>query len=155
MSRFNNKNIIVTGGSSGIGYATAKTLVQEGAKVLITGTNADKLAVAATELGVATLVNDAGDPTSADALAAAARELGPIDGAFLNAGFGRFAPIEDATAAEFDAQFNVNVRGPLLQARALSPLLREGASVLLNTSVARDIGMGGAAIYAWSSGWLR
>ena len=156
MSRFNNKNILITGGSSGIGYATAKRLVSEGAKLLITGTNADKLAVAATELGVATLVNDAGAPDSAGALAEAVeRELGKLDGAFLNAGFGRFAPIEQATAEEFDAQYHVNVRGPTLQAQALSPLLNEGGSVLFNTSVARDMGMAGAAIYASTKGALR
>ena len=156
MSRFNNKNILITGGSSGIGYATAKRLVSEGAKLLITGTNADKLAVAATELGVATLVNDAGAPDSAAALAEAVeRELGKLDGAFLNAGFGRFAPIEQATAEEFDAQYHVNVRGPTLQAQALSPLLNEGGSVLFNTSVARDMGMAGAAIYASTKGALR
>ena len=157
MSRFNNKNILVTGGSSGIGYATAKRLKQEGAKVLVTGTNADKLAVAATELGVATLVNDAGDPAAAAALAKAVETHldGRLDGAFLNAGFGRFAPVEESTAEEFDAQFGVNVRGPLLHARALSPLLQEGGAVVLNTSVAQSVGMAGAAIYASTKGALR
>lgn len=156
MSRFNDKKILVTGGNSGIGLATARRLVSEGAKVLITGTNADKLAVAGTELGVATLVNDAGDPAAAPALAEAIRkELGGLDGAFLNAGFGRFQPIEQVSAEEFDAQYSVNVRGPLLQLQALSAVLADGGAVVLNTSVARTVGMAGASIYASTKGALR
>ncbi|MEX1366532.1 MAG: SDR family oxidoreductase, partial [Nannocystaceae bacterium] len=144
------------GGNSGIGFATARRLVSEGAKVLITGTNADKLAVAGTELGVATLVNDAADPAAAPALAEAVRkELGGLDGAFLNAGFGRFQPIEQVSAEEFDAQYSVNVRGPLLQLQALSPVLADEGAVVLNTSVARTVGMAGSSIYASTKGALR
>lgn len=156
MTRFNGKNILITGGSSGIGFATARRLKQEGARVLVTGTNPDKLNTAKTELGVASLVNDAGDSGSAAALAdAVRRELGGLDGAFLNAGFGRFQPLEHVTAEEFDEQFSVNVRGPLLQARALANILSDGGSIVLNTSVANAMGMAQAAIYASTKGALR
>lgn len=157
MSRFNDKNILVTGGSSGIGLATAKRLTQEGARVLVTGTNAERLSVAHKELGVATLVNDAGDPNQVQALqdAVVAELGGHLDGVFLNAGFGRFQPVEEVTAREFDAQYGVNVRGPLLQVGALSSHLREGASLVLNTSVANTIGMAGASIYASTKAALR
>ncbi len=157
MSRFTNKNILVTGGSSGIGLATATRLVQEGAKVMITGTNRDRLAAAERAVPeLITLANDAGDSEAPAALAAAVREqLGALDGAFLNAGFGRFQPLEQVSAAEFDAHYAVNVRGPLLQAKALAPLLRDGSSVLFNTSVARELGMPGASIYASTKGALR
>lgn len=156
MSRFNGKNILITGGSSGIGLATAKRLTQEGARVLITGTNRERLDVAAKELGVGTLQNDAADPSATAALADAVRsELGTLHGAFLNAGFGRFQPISEVTAEEFDAQYAVNVRGPLLQVRALQSALEQGAAVLFNTSVANNLGMHGASIYASTKGALR
>ena len=156
MSQFNNKNLLVTGGTSGIGLATATRLKQEGATVLVTGTNPQRIA-AAREAGLKAVANDAGDPTAAEALAQAVKdELGGVlHGAFLNAGFGRFQPLTDVTADEFDAQYQVNVRGPLLHARALSPLLQDGAAVLFNTSVAREVGMAGAAIYASTKGALR
>ena len=156
MKRFENQNYLVTGGSSGIGLATAARLVEEGAQVLITGTNASKLEAAAADLGVLTLVNDAGDPTQVDQLADAVREkLGALDGAFLNAGFGRFFPLEDVTSEEFDAQYAVNVKGPLLHAKALAPLLKDGGSIVLNTSIAQGMGMAGASIYGATKGALR
>lgn len=156
MARFENKNILITGGTSGIGLATAKRLVGEGANVLVTGTHAGRLDVARTELGVPALLNDAGKPEAADELAnAVKKELGTLDGAFLNAGFGRFQPLTDATAKEFDEQYHVNVLGPLLQAKALADGLKDGSSVVLNTSVASVLGLQDGAIYSSTKGALR
>jgi len=156
MTRFNDKNILITGGSSGIGFATARRLSQEGANVLITGTNQERLDVAAKELGVRTLNNDAADPASTDALADAVRsELGSLHGAFLNAGFGRFQPLGEITSEEFDAQYAVNVRGPILQTRALESLLKDGSAVVFNTSVVNTMGMPGGAIYSSTKAALR
>jgi len=156
MSRFDNKNLLVTGGTSGIGLATAKRLKEEGASVLVTGTNAERIA-AAKEAGLFAIANDAGDAAAAEALAEAVKsELGgTLHGAFLNAGFGRFQPLADVTPEEFDAQYHVNVRGPLLQARALAPLLQDGGALLFNTSVGRDLGLDGGSIYTSTKGALR
>lgn len=156
MSRFEGKRILITGGSSGIGRATAARLASEGAKVLVTGTNATKLESVKSELGVAVLQNDAGDPAQAAALAEAVKsELGGLDGVFLNAGFGEFAPVTDLTADSFDRQYGVNVRGPLLHTQALLPLLEKGAAIVLNTSIANEMAMPAASIYASTKAALR
>lgn len=156
MSRFQHKKVLVTGGTSGIGRATAERLVAEGAQVLVTGTNAERIAEVGALGGITAIPNDAGDPSAADALAVAVKEhLGSLDAIFLNAGFGRFQPLGDVTVDEFDAQYAVNVRGPILQAKALAPLLPEGGSIVLNTSVVRDVGMAGSTIYGSTKGALR
>ncbi|MBX3608986.1 MAG: SDR family oxidoreductase [Hydrogenophaga sp.] len=158
MNRFTHKTLLVTGGTSGIGLATAQRLADEGAHVIVTGSRPSSLDAARGVLGERAhyLLNDAGDPAAAQALTAAVQAITPqLDGAFFNAGFGRFQSLEDVTAEEFDAQYAVNVRGPLLQARALSPLLADGAALLLNTSVAREKGFGSMAIYASTKGAVR
>jgi len=156
MSRFEGKNIIVTGGTSGIGKAAAARLVAEGAHVLVTGTNEERLATVRDELGVIAVHNDAGSPDAAKALAALAREhFGTVHAVFLNAGIGNFYPLEYVSPEEFDTQFSVNTLGPLLQTQALSELLGEGASIVLNTSVVNRIGMGGGSIYAATKAALR
>ena len=124
MNRFEGKTVLVTGGTSGIGLASAERLVREGARVIVTGSRAASIEQAKRALGERAhyVINDAGDPASAPALAAAVKAVTPkLDGVFFNAGFGRFQPLEGVSAAEFDAQYAVNVRGTLLQAQALAP----------------------------------
>lgn len=148
MARFENKTVLITGGSGGIGRATAERLQSEGARVIITGTNQQKLdAATADNPGITAVVNDAGDPGAAQVLRSVAEENGGLDGLFINAGFGLFRPHNQVTADDFDAQYGVNVRGPVLQIAALSDQLKDGASVLLNTSVAQEMGMAGGSIY--------
>jgi NAD(P)-dependent dehydrogenase (short-subunit alcohol dehydrogenase family) len=154
---FDGKRFVVTGGTSGIGRAAVALLQGAGAKVLATGTSAARLAQLEQDLpGMVALANDSADPAAADALAAAVREhWGGLDGAFLNAGIGRFQPLAELDAADIDWHFAVNVRGPMLQARALAPLLADGGALVLNTSVARDSGLPGAAAYASTKGAVR
>lgn len=158
MKRFAGRTALVTGGTSGIGLATAKRLQDEGAQVIVTGTRDKTLEEARKVLGngVVAVRNDAGHPDSAAELAREVARVSPrLDAVFFNAGFGRFQPLEAVNAEEFDAQYAVNVRGPLLQAKALAPLLNDGAALLLNTSVAREKGLPNMAIYASTKGAVR
>lgn len=157
MSRFEQQNILVTGGTSGIGLATARRLKDEGANVFVTGQTPSRLAAAREAFGdTAVLANDASDPAAAEALAEhIERHAGKLHGAFLNAGFGRFKPLAASDADEFDQQFNVNVRGPMLQARALSKLIENHGAIVLNTSIVRDLGMPDAIVYSATKGAAR
>lgn len=153
---FDGKRMVVTGGTSGIGRATALRLARLGARVLVTGTQPDRLRAIGATPGIVSLADDAGAQDAGAALAEAVREhLGGIDGLFLNAGFGLFVPHDQLTAEQFATQFDVNVRGLLLHASALSPLLEEGAAVVVNTSVAQGLGMAGGVVYGASKGALR
>ncbi len=158
MKRFEGRTALVTGGTSGIGLATAKRLQDEGAKVIVTGTRDKTLEHARKALGdgAVAIRNDAGKPEAAAELAREVAKIAPkIDAVFFNAGFGRFQPLEAVNADEFDAQYAVNVRGPLLQAKALAPLLNDGAALLLNTSVVRVKGFPNMAVYASTKGAVR
>ncbi|MCB1599910.1 MAG: SDR family oxidoreductase [Rhodanobacteraceae bacterium] len=158
MNRFDNRWILITGGTSGIGLATAERLIAEGARVIVTGSRQASLDKARGVLGEGAryVRNDAGEAASSAALVEAVRtHTGKLDGIYFNAGFGRFAPFDAAEAADFDEHFSVNVRGPLLQARALLPLLGAGSNLLFTTSIVDDMGMPGSAIYAATKGALR
>lgn len=158
MKRFEGRTVLVTGGTSGIGLATAKRLQDEGAKVIVTGSRDKSLELAKKALGngVVAIRNDAGKPEAAAELAREVGKVAPrIDAVFFNAGFGRFQPLEAVNAEEFDAHYAVNVRGPLLQAKALAPLLNEGGAIVLNTSVAHAKGFPNMAIYSSTKGAVR
>ena len=155
MARFDDRNLLITGGSNGIGLATARRLVHEGGRVMITGTNEDRLKVANRELGVETLRNNAGDPKAIHALAEAVDRFGLLDGVFFNAGIGHFAPIAEVTADDFDAQYAINVRGPLLQTGVIAPLIKDGGAIVVNASIARLVGMPNGAVYASTKGAVR
>lgn len=157
MARFDNKNFVITGGSSGIGLATALVIAQEGGGALVTGSNPDKLKeAAAAHPNIHTLLNDAGDPAEADRLAAEAKRLfGQIDGVFLNAGKGGGAPLGQITPAIFQEFFNLNVGGPLFGAQALAPIIKDGGSIVITASAAKDKGMAGAAVYSATKGAVR
>jgi NAD(P)-dependent dehydrogenase (short-subunit alcohol dehydrogenase family) len=157
MQRFDAAKIVITGGTSGIGLATAERLVAEGASVLVTGRDPERLAGIGARDGITAVANDAADPDAADALRDAVEVTfgGHIDGLFLNAGLGAFQPIDAVDAAEVDRQYHTNVRGPLLQLGALAPLVVDGGAVLINTSVVHDLGMPGSAVYSATKGAVR
>lgn len=152
--RFADKAFVITGGTSGIGLATAMRILDEDGAVLITGTNRDKLAsLGSRNPKLFTVHNDAADPAAADALATEAERLfGKIDGAFLNAGVGAGAPIGQIGVADYHRLMNLNVAGPLFGVQALAPLVRKGGSFLITASTAKARGYAGAAVYSASKG---
>lgn len=149
---------LVTGGTTGIGFATAKRFLADGARVIITGRNPERLAQAQEALGsgVTAIASDAGDPEAITALFDEIQStFGRLDVMFLNAGVAQFAPLEAVSVAHFDHIFNINVRGPLLALKAAQPLLSKGSSVILNTSVAGQKGSPSTSVYGASKAALR
>ena len=157
MTNFQEKNVVVTGATSGIGRAAAQRLAAEGAHVIATGRDETRLGELASVDGIVTLRNDAADPAGAAELRAAVDEHldGRLDGVFINAGLGAFGPVEMVDPDGFAFQFDVNVRGPLLQVGALSSALVDGGAVVFNTSIASDAGMPNGSVYAGTKGALR
>ncbi len=144
------KTILITGGTTGIGLATAQLLSAEGAKVIITGRNPETLASAKKALtDVVVLPSDAGDLAAAQALGDEIKTFADhLDGVFLNAGVASFVPFDAATPKNYDDMFNVNVRGLYFQLQSLLPLLGNPSSVVFTSSIAGSMAMAGASIYS-------
>jgi NAD(P)-dependent dehydrogenase (short-subunit alcohol dehydrogenase family) len=151
MNRFANKTVLVTGGTSGIGLATAQAYAAEGARVVVTGRDEAALAAARQTLGANALAyrNDAASPVASRELAAALQEAGVrLDAVFINAGVAKFAPFDQVDEALWDESFDINVKGAYFQIQALLPLLNAGASIVLNGSINAHIGMPSSSVYA-------
>ncbi|OLL30454.1 short-chain dehydrogenase [Burkholderia sp. SRS-W-2-2016] len=157
MTRFQNSTVLVTGGSSGIGFAAAQAFAREGARAIITGRDADALETAKAALGdhAIALRNDAGSVAAARELAAALDAQGVrLDAVFINAGIAKLAPFTAIDEALWDATFDINVKGAYFQIQALLPLLNRGASIVLNGSINAHIGMPASSVYAASKAAL-
>lgn len=157
MNRFAGKSVLVTGGSSGIGFAAAQAFVREGARVVITGRDAQALEQARAQLGADTIAvqNDAAAPEAPAALARALTDRDiKLDAVFLNAGVAKFAGLEQADGSLWDQIFDTNVKGPYFQIQALLPRLNPGASIVINGSINARLGMPQTSIYAASKAAL-
>jgi NAD(P)-dependent dehydrogenase (short-subunit alcohol dehydrogenase family) len=158
MKRFENKVAVITGGTTGIGLATAKLLAEEGAKVTVTGTNPATLAAAKAELhGIANVVaSDAGSADDIERLASAiAKEHGVVDILFLNAGVTRYGLIASTGEATFDESIRVNFKGPWLAIKHFAALVPRGGSIVLNTSITHQLGQPYTSVYAGTKAALR
>jgi len=155
MSSLKNKVAVVTGGNSGIGYATAKEFAAQGARVIITGRNQDSLDSISAEISATGIVAEQANLASIEHLAEQVKtQFGKIDVIFLNAGATAFSPFESATEEHFDSLMDTNVKGAFFTLQKLLPLLNDGSSIILNTSINGNIGMPGTAVYAATKGAL-
>lgn len=158
MGKYHGKTVVITGGTSGMGLATAKLLVGEGARVIVTGRTAATNEAAQAELGENALVvkSDATSIADIDSLAEKVKDtFGKLDALFINAGYSIRAPLGSITEVIFDEMLNVNAKGPLFAVQKLAPLMDHGGAVVLTTSIANVKGMPGQASYGAAKAVLR
>lgn len=154
--RLQGKTAVITGGSSGIGLATARQFVAQGAKVLITGQDPDRLAAAGRELGALTQRVDVRREADLQALAESAKaNFGRLDILFANAGVAFATPLAETSSARFDELFDINVKGVFFTVQALAPLMPAGASIVLNTSWLDEVGTPGLSLLSATKAAVR
>ena len=158
-SRFEGKVALVTGGNSGIGLAVAQGLVDEGARVVIVGRNAETVASSAAQLGSAAhgVVADTSRLADLDRVIAATRDFGGgrIDVVFANAGVGTFGPLAATSEAMFDTTFDINVKGVYFTVQKAAALMQPGGAIVLNASVAAGKGNPMGSVYGATKAAVR
>lgn len=150
MNRLQGKVVAITGGNSGIGFATAQEFIAEGAQVVITGRNAQAVQEAVAQLGpqAAGVVSDAAHMADIAQLAEQVQaHHAHIDALFVNAGVAYSAPLTQVDEAHFDSQFDINFKGAYFTVQQLLPLLRDGGSIILNSSAAVHRAFPGISVY--------
>ncbi len=156
--RFNGKTVLITGGNSGIGFATAKQIVTEGGKVIITGRDAQTLKQAQQELGPAAeaFQADVGKLLEIEGLFAKIKQKHTrLDGVFANAGVAKFTPATQVTEEEFDTIFDINVKGVYFTLQKSLPFLGQGSSVVINSSVTGSQGGSAISVYGATKAAVR
>ena len=158
MGKLDGKIALITGGSSGIGFATAKRFVQEGAFVYITGRRQSKLDEAVKQIGsnVTGVPGDVANLGDLDRLfELIKKEKGKLDIVFANAGIAKYGPLGTIDEAHFDSIFDGNVKGLLFTVQKALPLLPDGASIILTSSVVGSKGLPSNSVYAYSKAAIR
>jgi NAD(P)-dependent dehydrogenase (short-subunit alcohol dehydrogenase family) len=158
MRRLEGKVAVVTGGNSGIGLATAKRFHEEGAHVVISGRNQKTLDEAVKAIGKGTIAVQADVSIAKDLdrlYATTSQKLGKIDVLFANAGIYKFAPLAATSEDLYDEFFDINTRGVYFTIQKALPHLNDGAAIIINTSVADEIGMANGTVYAATKSALR
>jgi NAD(P)-dependent dehydrogenase (short-subunit alcohol dehydrogenase family) len=158
MGKLEGKIALVTGGNSGIGLATAKEFVNEGAYVFITGRRQLELDAAVKEIGknVTGVKGDVANLDDLDRLfAQIKRDKGKLDVVFANAGVASYAPLGTITEEHFDTHFNINVKGVLFTVQKALPLIPDGGSIILNSSIVGSKGLPANSVYSATKAALR
>ena len=155
MNRLKGKTALITGANSGIGLATAQLFLEEGAQVIITGRRSHAVKAAVQQLGDRAygIVSDAGNMKDVKALPEKVKEItSTTDILFTNAGVGLFAPFNETTEDLFDSNLNINFKGVFFTIQGLLPLIPEGGSVILNSTILVHSGLETTAAYSASKG---
>ena len=158
MSKLEAKIALITGGNSGIGLATAKQFVNEGAYVFITGRRESELAEALKEIGrnVTGVQGDVSNLGDLDRLFAQIKqEKGKLDIVFANAGVAKYGPLGKITEELYDSIFNINVKGLLFTVQKALPLMRDGGSIILNASIVASKGLSSNSVYSATKAAVR
>ncbi|MEM9681577.1 MAG: SDR family oxidoreductase, partial [Bacteroidota bacterium] len=158
MSKLKNKVAVITGANSGIGLATAKLYLKEGAKVVFSGRRKDALEEAAKDLEgdfIIVVADVSKDEDNVNLIKTATDHYGKIDILFLNAGVAPPSPITDVTVDHYQQVFDINVKGPILATKEALPHINDGGTILFTNSVVHQRGFDGLAIYSASKGALR
>ena len=157
MAKLDGKIALITGGTTGIGAATARLFQAEGATVIVTGSNPVTLEAARSELrGIEVIASDAGDVAATKSLIGqVTAKHGRVDTLFVNAGIGKFAPIEAVDEAFFDAVFNINVRGAYFVAKHASAVMPEAGTITFTSSVSGVEGGALQSVYAATKAAVR
>jgi NAD(P)-dependent dehydrogenase (short-subunit alcohol dehydrogenase family) len=158
MNKLEGKIALITGGNSGIGLATAKQFVNEGAYVFITGRREPELARSVKEIGknVTGVQGDVSSLGDLDRLfAQIKRDKGKLDTVFANAAVATYAPFGKITEEHYDSIFNINVKGLLFTVQKALPLLPDGASIILNASIVASKGLAANSVYSATKAAVR
>ena len=151
MQKFKNKVAFITGGTSGMGFATAQEFINEGATVIITGRSQEKVDIAVNNLGANAVgfVSNAGKLSDVFELQKKIkRYTDKLDILFVNAGYGKFAPIETVDENHYDELFNMLVKGTFFTVQQMLPMMNEGGSIILNTSFVTGFGIENFSVYS-------
>ncbi|VEG58264.1 dehydrogenase of uncharacterised specificity, short-chain alcohol dehydrogenase like protein [Mycolicibacterium aurum] len=156
MNQYEGKRAVITGGTSGIGLATAQLLVDGGARVLVTGRTPASLEKARAALGPRAIVEASDAVSGIDALVErAAAEFGAVDLLVLNAGATVTSTVDDTSEADYDALFELNTKAPFFTLQKFLPLLPDGSAVVLTTSVSNTKGIAATSVYSATKAALR
>ena len=158
MGRLTGKTALITGGTTGIGMASAKLFLQEGARVAIIGQNADRVAAAGKELGPGAIALRADVTSVADMAGVAARlraDFGKLDVVFANAGIAQPMPFSDVDDGNIDSQVDVNFKGVIYTIQSMLPLMNKPSSIVLTSTTMIEQGVAGMSVYAATKAAVR